>query len=122
MRAVIERDVNAFFSSREQERFTFWIFANCIYDLPRRYSLHDLSPRFAAVVRREDVWTQIVDPQRVNCRISGVRVEMSSFNERNLLPRGSVRRRHIAPGFSTIGCEMNQTVVGAAPDPVRVER
>jgi hypothetical protein len=120
--AVVERHINAFFRSGEEQTFAFRIFANCVYDLPGGYSVHDLSPRFAAVVRRKNVRPQIVDPQRVDRCVSSVRVEMSGFDQRNLVPRGNMRWRHIAPGFTAIGCEMNQTVIGAAPDPVCFER
>src|SRR6187399_726059 len=59
IRTVIERDVNAFFRSSEEESFAFRIFANCVYDLPGWYSGHDFRPRFAAVVRRKNVRPQI---------------------------------------------------------------
>ena len=72
-------------------------------------------------MRRENVWPQIVHPQRVDRRVSSVRIEMSGFDQGNLLPRGNVRWRHVGPGLSAVGRETNQTVVGAAPDPVRVD-
>ena len=121
VRAVVERNINAFFGSGEEETFAFRIFANCIYDLPGRYSAHDLFPRFAAVVRRKNVGLQIVHPQSVDRCVSSVRIEMSSFDQRDLLPRGNARRSHVAPGFTAVAREMNQTVVGATPDAVRVE-
>ena len=46
---------------------------------------------------------------------------MSSIDERNLLPRGNSGRRHVGPRLSAVGGEMDQTVVGTAPDPFRVE-
>src|SRR4030095_17208153 len=46
---------------------------------------------------------------------------MSGFDQRNLLPRRNVRRRHVGPVFSSVGGEMNQTVIGPAPDPVHLE-
>ena len=122
VRAVIERDVNACFGSGEQEPFPVRIFANCVDDLAGRYALCDLRPRFAAIVRSKNVGPQIVDPHRVYCCVSGVRIEMSGFDQRNFLPRRNAWRRHVGPGFSGIGREMNQTIVGPAPDPVRVER
>ena len=122
IRAVIKRDVNAFFSSGEEQTFAFRIFADCVYDLPRWYSVHDFSPRLAAVVRCKNVRPQVIDAQRVDRCVSSVRVEMSGFDQRNLLPCGNARRRHIAPGFSAVAREMHQTVVGSAPDSVRVER
>src|SRR5262249_53263677 len=112
---------NAFFGSGEQKVFLFRIFANCVNDLAGRYSVRNLRPRFAAVVRRKNVRSQIVDPYGVDRRVSGGRIEMSGFNQRNLLPRRNTYRRHVGPGFSAIGGEMNQTVVSPAPDPVRVE-
>ena len=120
--AVIERDVNAFFSSGEQQSFAFRIFANCVHDLPGWYSVHDFCPHFAAVVRGKNVRPQIIHAQCVNRYVSGVRIEMSGLNQRNLLPCGNVRRRHIGPRFSAVSCEMYQTVVSSAPDPLRIER
>ena len=73
-------------------------------------------------MRRKNVRPQIVHSQRIDRCVSSVRVEMSGFDQRNLLPRGNARRSHVAPGFTAVGCKMNQTVVGPTPDPVRVER
>src|SRR5436305_668108 len=79
VRAVIERDVNAFFRSGEQETFPFQIFANRVDDLTRRYAVGDLRPCFATVVGSKNVRPQIVDSYRVDRSVSGVRIEMSGF-------------------------------------------
>src|SRR5438046_10617230 len=96
-RAVIERDINAFFRPGEQETFPLRIFANRVDDLTGRYSVRDLRPRFAAVVRRKNVWPQIVYSYRVDCRVSGVGIEISSFDQRDLLPGRNRWRHYVGP-------------------------
>src|SRR5438132_9521091 len=107
VRAVIERDINAFFGSGEQETFPFRIFANCVDDLAGRYSVRNLRPRFAGVVRRKNARPQIIDPQRVDRRLSRVGSAMSGFDQRNLLPRRNTCWRYVGPGFSAIAREMD---------------
>src|SRR6201982_509516 len=47
---------------------------------------------------------------------------MSGFDERNLLPSRNAWRCHVVPCLSSIDSQMNQAVIGSAPDAVRIER
>ena len=122
LRAVIERHINALFRSREKQSFALGIFAHGVHRLARRDSVHNFCPRFAVVLRSENVRPQIVESQRVHCGVSGVRIEMSRFNQRNFLPGRDTWRRYAAPGFSAVGGQMNQPIIGSTPDAVHVER
>ena len=49
--------------------------------------LHDFRPGLAGVVRAVNMRAQIVEPERVDRRIGGVRIEVAGVDERNFLPR-----------------------------------
>src|SRR5439155_3286167 len=46
---------------------------------------------------------------------------MPRFNQRNFLPGRDTRRRHVAPSLAAVGRQMNQTIIGSAPDAVHIE-
>src|SRR5205814_10543980 len=50
------------------------------------------------------------------------RVEASGLSPRDLVPRRDGWRRHVRPRLSAVGAKMNQTVIGAAPDSIHLER
>src|SRR6266498_994934 len=75
MVAVVERNVNAAFGTREQQAATLGVFPYDVHDFIRRYSLYDLLPRLSAVPCAGDVGRQIVEPEAVDSSVGSQRVE-----------------------------------------------
>ena len=118
--AIVERYVDGTLGAGKQQALALGIFAHGVDRLAVRNAVDDLGPGLAAVVRAEDVRPQVVEAQRVDCRVGGQRSEASGVHDRHLGPRADARRRDILPGHAVVGRHMDQPVVGADPDPVDV--
>ena len=121
--AVVEGRVHAAFGGGVQQSLFLRIFADRVRVLVRRDSAGDRRPGLAAVVRPIDVRTQVVEPQRVDRRIRGERVEMARVDERHLRPRRLrlLGRGHVLPMQSAVRRHVDQPVVGARPDDGDIE-
>ncbi len=82
----------------------------------------DFRPGLAAIAGAQDVRAQVIETQRVDRRVGGVGIGVAGFEDRDFLPRGESRRRDVVPVRSAVGGEPDESVVGAGPDAVDVER
>ena len=120
--AVIERHVDFPLRAGEEQPLALRIFAD---DIDRRAignAVRDGRPRPAAVVRAVDVRPQVVEPQRVDRRVCRLRVEVPRVHDGHLHPRLQVGRGDVAPFRAPVHCHMHQSIVGADPEAVHVER
>src|SRR5437588_8700221 len=91
--AVIEGDIYRAFSSGKEQAFVPRIFAHDIAGSARWNTIADFYPGFAEIARAIDVGTQIVETERVDCRIRGAGVEVGGLNDRDFAPWLQLRRR-----------------------------
>src|SRR5437763_4476224 len=82
--AVIERNVNGALGAGEQQTLSFRVLAHDVGIFVRRNTIRDLSPVRATIARAIDMWTKIVKPQSIDRCVSGVLIEMTGVNNRNL--------------------------------------
>ena len=120
--AIIERNVDGVFRPREKQSLPQRIFAHGIHRRIIGQSVGNFLPGPAAIVRAVDVSVQIVEPQTVDRRVRRIRIEMRAVQLRHLAPRRQFRRRHLRPVFSRVARQPDQTIVGACPDQIRVNR
>ena len=73
LRAIVERHVDGTFGRGEQQPRLLRILADRIHRFSGRNAVDDLRPGLAAVVRAQDVRTQIVEPQRIDRGVGGLR-------------------------------------------------
>ena len=119
--AVVKRDEDLLFRAREKQALAHRVLADGIHRRPPGDPVHDLGPRFSAVVRPEDVRPHVVDPDGVDGRVSRLRVEPSGVHHRDLGPWDELRRRHVRPVLAAVrGC-VDQAVIGPDPDAVDVD-
>ena len=93
-----------------------------VHDPGSRQPADDLLPALPAVPRAEDVRPQIVEPQGVDRRIGGLRVEAARFEDAHLRPGHELFRRDVLPGLPAVRGPVDETVVGAGPDHLAVFR
>src|SRR5690242_18361404 len=67
-----------------------------------------------------DVRAQVVEAQAIDGRVDGGGIETARVEDGNLAPGRYIGRRHVGPSLATIARHVNQTIIGAAPDHVRV--
>ena len=78
-------------------------------------------PRLAAVVRAVDVRPQVVEPEAVHGRVGGVRRRSAPASMIETLLHGvSSGGVTFVPGLAAVARDVDQAVVGAGPDRVRV--
>ena len=71
--AIVERHEHGLLAAGEQQAAPLRILAHDVDDAAVGQAAHDLRPGLAAVARAEDVRPQIVEPQRVDGGVRGVR-------------------------------------------------
>ena len=86
MIAIVGRDVNRLFTSREKKSARFRVFANDVDGSARGNSAHDFSPRLAAVARAKDVRAEIVEAESIDRGVRGQRIEMRRLHDRDFRP------------------------------------
>src|SRR5207237_696448 len=74
--AVIERNVNRTFGSREQQAFALRVFTHDVNDLPVGNSLYDFRPSLSIVSRSINMRSIVINAQSVYRRVSRVVVKM----------------------------------------------
>ena len=79
-------------------------------------------PGLAAIVRAVDVRLVVGDAMAVHGSVGRFGIEMAGFNLRHFAPRSHRRRRHVVPGLAVVARHVDQSVVGADPDGLGVER
>src|SRR6185312_4238105 len=104
MLAIIERYVHFALAPGIEQALSLGIFANHIDGRSVGYAAHNLAPGLAAIMRAINMRAKIVQPERVDGCIGSVFVEVTSIDDRYLLPRGQLRRRHIGPMRSAVRC------------------
>ena len=122
MLAIIERHVDLALGAGEQQTFALRILAHGIDRRAVGNAVGDRGPGPAAVVRAVDVRPHVVEPQRVDRGVGGLRVEVAGVDDRHLHERLQLRRRDVVPRRAAVGGHLHQPVVGADPDAVDVER
>ena len=70
------------------------------------------------IVCAKNMRPQIVEPKCVHGRVGCAGIEMAGIDHRYFLPGRDFRRGDVAPIFSAIGGQMNQAVIGSAPDSI----
>src|SRR5580698_6562925 len=95
----------------------YWILANRIH---RRIwqAIRNQLPTLAAVMRPIEIRSQIVDAEAADRSVSGVVIEMRSFNLRDFAPRRQLRRSNVAPTLSPIARYPDQPVISPSPESV----
>src|ERR1700752_353623 len=84
--AVVDREVYGLLGTAIEQSFSPRVLANCVDNAAVRYTANDLFPRLAAVMRSEDVWSQIVEAEGVDRRIGSVCVESTGVDQRHFCP------------------------------------
>src|SRR5258708_4691293 len=118
---IIERHIDSKFSAGEEQPFALRILANCAQKSRRRNTIGDCLPGRAIVAGSIDVWRLIIEPAAIDGRVSDSRVEMRSFDQRDLAPVADLGRSNVLPGFPTIARNVNHAGVAPRPDQVTVE-
>src|SRR6185312_2634762 len=102
----------------KQQTLSYRIFSNCIHIFIRRNAVRDFSPRRSGIVGAVDMWSQVIEPQRINRSVSRSSVEVPGVDDRDLFPRLELLRSHISPMFTAIGRKMDQPVIRSSPNPL----
>src|SRR6185312_1204688 len=118
--AVVERDIDGGFGSCVEQSLANGVLAYDVDGCIIGKSGVDLLPRLSAVVSAVDVRMQIVEPEAIHCGVNCLIVEVRRIELSDLAPWRDAGRCHVAPRFSAVACYVNQAVVGADPDDVRV--
>ena len=122
MLAVIERDIDLRLASGEEESFPLRILAHDVDGPAVRDAVRDVRPRLPAVFGPVDVRPEVVEPQRVDRRIRLGGVEVRRLEDRHFRERHQLLRRDVLPVLPGVCGDVNETIVGARPDAVAVER
>src|SRR6185312_16301178 len=80
----------------------------------------DFLPRLSAIVCAVDVRMEVIEPETIDCGVHCLIIEVRRIELRDLAPWRDAGRCHVAPRLSAVACYVNQAVVGADPDDVRV--
>src|SRR5580658_5360672 len=111
MIAVVEGNIDLRLSARIEQSLALWIFANGTGCRARANAVVDFGPRFAAVMRAEQVRTHIVETHRVNGRVGSLRVKVAGVHIEDLPERLQLRRSYIVPMRAGVGRGPDETVV-----------
>src|SRR5258708_3526567 len=95
--AVVEADEHAGFVARVKQSRPYGIGTDGTDDLVCGKPAGDLRPTAAAVMRAEDVGTEIVEPLGVDGDIGARRVERRKVDARNLAPLGDSGELDLRP-------------------------
>src|SRR4029077_17462911 len=77
-------------------------------------------PRIAKVARAVNMRAQVVETKTVDGGVGSAGVEMRSLDNGNLAPGLELGWRDVLPGLSGVLRNVNQPVVGAGPNCIRV--
>src|ERR1700722_1894063 len=122
MVAVVERDPNLSIGGRIEETFLTRIFADGVSHRAAIYAAVDLRPCLAAIVGAPQVWVHVIEPQGVGGGVCRRGVEVARVHVKDATPWLDLRRSDIGPMGAAVGGELDETVAGARPKHVDVER
>src|SRR3954469_24476535 len=120
MIAVVERHVDTTLRGRIEESFSPRIFTNRTGRSAVVQTSVDFRPRCAAVVGPPEMRTHIVETERVDCRVCGLRVETARIHVEHFHPWLEPRGRYVLPGHAPVCCGLDDAVVGADPEAIDV--
>ena len=120
MIAIVKGEVHAAFGAGEQQTFSLRIFADGVYGLILWQSSDDLLPGFAIIVSAIDIRVQIIQSKTVHGSINRSGIGMRSIHLGQLAPRRQFWRRGVLPVLAAVVCHLDQPVVGANPNQIRV--
>ena len=120
--AVVERNVDLRLAAGEEESAALRILSNHVDDRAVGNAVGDVRPALAAIARAIDVRPEIVEAEGVDRGVRLAAIEVRRLEDRDLRPRHQRGRRHVLPLFAAVGGYVNQSVVGARPDQIDVER
>src|SRR4029077_12981309 len=118
--AVVKRNENRAFRTGKKQAFALGIFAYGIARSSGRNAVGDFGPRLAEIARAVNVRAQVIETEAVDGGVRGAGVEMRSLDDGNLAPGLELGRGDVFPGFSSVLRNVNQTVIGAGPNCIRV--
>ena len=118
--AVVEREPDLRLTPREQQSLPPRVFLHRVDVRAVGDAAHDLRPALAAVLGPVDVRTQIVEMERVDCGIGLVGVRVRRVHDRDLGPRHERGWRDIGPRLAPVARDLDQPVVRASPNGVRI--
>src|ERR1700687_2559187 len=104
----------------EEQALSHRILANRIDRGVVRETRHDLLPTPPAIAGSINVWFEIIEADPVDCGECGRWVVMGGLDHRDLAPGGKVGRRDVAPILPAVPGEVNQAILGAGPDQLRI--
>ncbi len=104
----------------KEQPLAFGIFAHRVARSTGRNAVRYFAPRLAEVASPIDVRAQIVQAKAVNGSICRTGLEMRNLDDRDLAPGLELRWRDVLPGLSGVLRDVNQTVVRARPNCIRV--
>ena len=107
---------------RVQQALLAWILPNRVGHRAWGDSIVDLSPGLATVVRPPQVRIHVIQTQRVRRRVGGLRIEVPGVHVEDSGPCLHRRRRDVGPLLAAIGGHLNQSVAGARPKDIDVQR
>src|SRR5512133_4030652 len=101
---VVEADIDAEFSSSEEQSTPNRVFANGVDERALGNSLPKRLPCLAAIASAIDVRPHILDAVAINGSVGGLLVKMRGVDNADFAPRGKLRRRYVFPVFAIIEC------------------
>src|SRR5208283_2994821 len=122
MIAVIKGDVNAKFSSCEEQAFLLRVLADGIYERTCSNTVGDRLPCLSVILRAIDVGPIVVEAMTIDRHISRGGIEARSLDHGDLAPIAEAGRGNVLPGLAAINGEMEQAGIAAHPDLVRFQR
>jgi hypothetical protein len=119
---IVERDEDFALGAGEEQSLALRILTHGVDRRAGGDAVGDRRPGLAAVMRAEDVRAHVVEPQRVDRGVRGLRVEVSRVDDRHLHERLQLRWSDVVPRRTAVGRCLHETVIGPHPDAVDVER
>ncbi len=114
--AVIERDVNALFSSRVQQNFANGILAHHAHEIDVANAADGLLPGLTKIMGTENVRMQVVEAVAIDRGVRGAGVEVRSFQHIDGAPNGERWWRDVFPSRAGIFRQLDISIVAANPN------
>ena len=122
MLAVIEREPDGALSARKEQAATLRIFLDRVGGRALLDPADDLGPVRSAVRRAVEMRIQVVQAERVHRGVRSICIKVRCVHDRDFRPRTHGGRRNVLPVLAVIARHLNEPVIGAHPDGVRVHR
>ena len=122
MVAVVEGNVDAQLGGGVEQAILLRVLLDGVDVRAVGNPVNDVGPGAAAVVGAIDVGAPVGEAVAIDGGVGGFGVEVAGLNAGDLAPRRHRWRGHIVPMRAVVAGDVDEAVVGAGPDGLRVQR